>query len=163
MSSPAFALAGLLQLLDEAFDRKAWHGSTLRGSIRRVEAAQAAWRPAPDRHSIVDIVRHSAYWKYVTRRRLTGEKRGSFPLKGSNWFPSEDRLSPAAWDEAVALLEDQHAQLRAVVAELSPRQIAGTPPGSTVSNVRQIFGIAYHDVYHTGQIQTLKSLFKGRA
>ncbi|NUQ50463.1 MAG: ATP-binding cassette domain-containing protein, partial [Phycisphaerae bacterium] len=32
-----------------------------------------------------EIALHAAYWKYVTRRRLRGDKRGSFPLKGSNW------------------------------------------------------------------------------
>ena len=29
---------------------------------------------------------HAAYWKYVARRRLLGDKRGSFSLEGSNWF-----------------------------------------------------------------------------
>jgi hypothetical protein len=41
----------LLDLLDEAFDKKSWHGPNLRGSIRGVSAAQAAWRPAPGRHT----------------------------------------------------------------------------------------------------------------
>ena len=42
----------LLRAIDEGFDRVAWHGPNLRGSLRGVTAAQAAWRPAPDRHNI---------------------------------------------------------------------------------------------------------------
>ena len=34
----------LLKVIDGGFDRKAWHGPTLRGALRGVGAAQAAWR-----------------------------------------------------------------------------------------------------------------------
>src|SRR5437879_1186142 len=37
----------LLTLLDEAFDKRSWHGPNLRGAIRGVTAEQAAWRPRP--------------------------------------------------------------------------------------------------------------------
>ena len=50
----------LLRLLDECYDKKAWHGPNLKGSIRRVEAGSAAWRPQRERHSIVENVVHCA-------------------------------------------------------------------------------------------------------
>ena len=37
----------LLEILDQAFDRKGWHGTTLRGSLRGIRHEQALWRPAP--------------------------------------------------------------------------------------------------------------------
>ena len=77
----------LVRLLDQAYERRSWHGPNLRGSVRGVSAAVAAHRPAEGRHNIWEVALHAAYWKYVVRRRLLGEKRGSFPLKGSNWFP----------------------------------------------------------------------------
>ena len=83
----------LLRMLEQAFDRKSWHGPNLRGSIRGVSASDAAWRPADGRHSIAEQVLHAAYWKYVVRRKLTGEKRGSFALPGSNWFSVPATLS----------------------------------------------------------------------
>jgi hypothetical protein len=54
----------LVRLLDQAYDRKSWHGPNLRGSIRGLDPAVAAWRPAPGRHCIWEIVVHAAYWKY---------------------------------------------------------------------------------------------------
>lgn len=70
----------LLALLDEGFDRAAWHGPNLRGALRGLTAAHAAQRPAPGRHCIWEIALHCAYWKYAVCRRLTGEgARGSFP------------------------------------------------------------------------------------
>ena len=76
----------LLNLIDQAFDHSSWHGTNLKGSIKGMTAKQAAWRPAPGRHNAWELVVHAAYWKNIVRRRLLGEAKGSFPLKGSNWF-----------------------------------------------------------------------------
>jgi hypothetical protein len=77
-------VAVLLAAIDQAYDRKSWHGTNLRGSLRGLPARRATWRPAPGRHNVWEIAVHAAYWKYVVWRRLTGEPKGSFPLKGSN-------------------------------------------------------------------------------
>jgi uncharacterized damage-inducible protein DinB len=155
----------LLRIVDEAYERKAWHGPNLRGSIRGLDIREASWRPASGRHNIWEIAVHAAYWKYIVRRRLLGEKRGSFPLKGSNWFVRPATLTPGAWRSDLALLEDMHRTLRAAIAGLAPRDLSRIPPGSTVSNGAILSGIAAHDVYHAGQIQLLKRLCKkgGRA
>src|ERR1700733_13997187 len=64
----------LIDFLDEAFDKKSWHGPNLRGSIRGLSAKEAAWRPGQDRHNIWELTLHAAYWKYIVRRRLTTEE-----------------------------------------------------------------------------------------
>ena len=147
----------ILTQLDEAYNRRSWHGANLRGSIRRVTAADAAWRPGRGRHNIQEIVVHCAYWKYAVRRRLTGEPRASFPLRGSNWFPRK-RIDEQAWREDIHLLDDAHRRLRLVVAELDVRQMEQTSRGRSVSNRAVLSGIIAHDLYHAGQIQLLKKL-----
>jgi len=148
----------LLRIIDEAYEKKAWHGPNLRGSIRSVELQEVAWRPGPSRHNIWEIVVHTAYWKYAVRRRILGEKRGSFPLKGSNWFIRPASLTEEDWREDIALLEDMHRKMRAPVAGFSPKDLQKTPRGSKVTNASIIYGIALHDVYHAGQIQLLKRM-----
>lgn len=149
----------LLVIIDQAYDRRSWHGTNLRGSIRGLPIAQASWRPAPKRHNIWELVVHAAYWKYAVWRRLTGQRRGSFPLEGSNWFPRPLEASDKAWRADVALLQQMHRSLRDAVASLSASDLALTPKGSTVSNLSLITGIAAHDLYHAGQIQLLKKLW----
>jgi len=146
----------LLDLLDEAFDKKSWHGPNLRGSIRGVTAAQAAWRPAPGRHNIWELTLHAAYWKYVVRRRITGEKRGSFVLEGSNFFERPAEQTEAAWKHDFGILVAEHQALRRAVAQLSPgSRAAGSTWRSTLHLVR---GAAAHDLYHAGQIRLLRRL-----
>jgi hypothetical protein len=155
-------LSLLLQLIDEAYERKTWHGPNLRGSLRGVTAEEAAWRPAPKRHNIWEIAVHAAYWKYTVRRRLLSEKRGSFPLKGSNWFTRPLVVSEQAWKEDVTLLEECHRSMRKAIADFPESKLHATAPNSKNTNIAVVYGIAFHDVYHAGQIQLLKRLMKTR-
>ena len=152
----------LLGLLDEAYIRAAWHGPNLRGSLRGVTAREAALRPRSERHNIWEIVVHSAYWKYTVRRRLVGEKRGSFSVPGSNWFARPVERSEKAWRADVALLEREHRKLRDAVANMRPGELNGPARGSRTQVGRLIAGIAFHDVYHAGQIQLIKRFLKAR-
>jgi hypothetical protein len=147
----------LRDLPDQAFERKAWHGPNLRGSIRGLTAVQATWRAAPGGHCIAEIVVHAAYWKYAVRRKLRGDERGSFPLKGSNWFPLLEAFTEAVRRSHVKLLTDEHRTLRATVAAFDPRQL-WRASSSKYTAAALIQGIAAHDIYHAGQIQLLKRL-----
>jgi len=153
----------LLRTIDEGFDRVAWHGPNLRGSLRGVTAAQAAWRPAPDRHNIWELAAHAAYWKYVVRRSLQGGKRGGFSEDGSNWFRRGDSANEKAWRKDLSLLEHEHRLLRAAVAQVDPAKLHQrlSTPKWTLAD--QILGIAFHDIYHAGQIRLLRRMQQGRA
>src|SRR2546426_167587 len=109
----------LLDAIDLAFDHRAWHGPNLRGSIRGVTSREAAWRPGSGRHNIWELVVHAAYWKYAARRRLRGDRRGAFPLPGSNWFERPAAADEKQWRADVALLEQEHHQLRVAVQSFS--------------------------------------------
>jgi hypothetical protein len=158
MAKPGPGVATLLALLDEAFERRSWHGPNLRGALRGLRAARAAWRPAPRRHSAWEIALHAAYWKYAAWRRLTGEKRGSFARAGSNWFPQPTPAGERAWKQDVALLVACHERLRASVARLVDEDLARMTPGGRETIGRLVRGIAAHDLYHAGQVQLLKRL-----
>jgi hypothetical protein len=157
MTSPRVTL--LLEALDRGYDHKSWHGPVLRGSLRGVTAAQAAWRPAPGRHNIWELAVHAAYWKYAILRRLRRELRGSFPLKGSNWFPRpQAEADEAAWKGDLRLLADMHRELRRAVEGISDDALDQVPEGSKTRLGDLILGGSFHDIYHAGQIQLLKRL-----
>jgi uncharacterized damage-inducible protein DinB len=148
-----------LRLIDEAYRKQTWHGPNLRGSLRGLTAKEASVRPGRGRHNIWEIALHAAYWKYIVRRRILGEKKGSFPVSGSNWFT---RPSPgASWEADLKLLEETHKRLRTTVASLSDKDLATVPAGTRYTNERTISGIANHDVYHAGQIQLIKRFVRG--
>ena len=148
----------ILRLFDQGYDHKAWHGPTLRGSLRGVSAEVAAWRPAPGRHNIWEVAVHCAYWKYTVLRRMSNAPRGSFPLPGSNWFRRPVELTDAAWKQDLRLLADTHKALRAAIEGVPDAALDKKPPGSKTLLIDTLLGIASHDLYHAGQIQLLKRL-----
>jgi hypothetical protein len=143
----------ILALLDEAFEKKTWHGPNLRQALKGVNLKQAAWRPAREGHNIWEETLHAAYWKYAVRRRLEGRKRGSFVLKGSNFFmrPEKGKATEAAWRGDRAILENEHRALLQTIKKVlkSPRARKHLP---------MLYGVAFHDVYHAGQIRLLRRL-----
>jgi len=158
MSKPKNEIKLLLEIIDQAYEKQAWHGPNLKGSLRGLTAKQASWRPARGRHNIWELVIHAAYWKYAVQRRLVGGKRGSFPLKGSNWFKNIGKYGERAWKEDLALLDRAHRDLRKAIELLPPSRLRSSQPRSKVKNITLIYGIASHDLYHAGQIQLLKRL-----
>jgi hypothetical protein len=145
--------AVILALLAEGYSKKTWHGPNLRQSLKGVSAKDAARRPAPGRHNIWELALHSAYWKYAVRRRIEGGKRGSFILKGSNFFPRPEKgkATEAAWKKDLALLEREHQAL-----ELAIRRALKSPRAAKL--LPALYGVAFHDVYHAGQIRLLRRM-----
>ena len=143
----------LQELLEEGYRKKAWHGPNLKQALKGVTAKEAAWRPATGRHNIWEETLHAAYWKYDLRRILEGGKRGSFVLKGSNFFvrPEKGRAKDAAWKADKDILENEHEQLREAVRKTLKQ-------GAVTKVARLIYGVAFHDIYHAGQIRMLRRL-----
>lgn len=156
-------IALLLESLDRGYNLTSWHGPNLRSALKGVRAPLASKRPGHGRHTIWEVAVHCAYWKYVVRRRLLGEKRGSFPLKGSNFFvrPEGKTGLEQAWAEDVRLLEEVHQRLREAIASFDPSLLDGKGSSGRTTAQRMILGVAAHDVYHAGQIQLIKKLVSG--
>jgi hypothetical protein len=146
----------LVHNLDQAFDARSWHGTPLARSLRGVTVKQALWRPGPRRHNIWELILHTAYWKYMVRRRLL-RLNESFPRPGSNWPRLAGRPTPAALAADIVLLKDEHRKLRDTVARFPVSQLRRRRGRWTA--LEQILGIAAHDLYHCGQIQLLRRLY----
>ncbi len=148
----------LIQVLDEAFVAKGWQGATLSGALRGLTPRQALWRPGPGRNCIWDLVLHTAYWKHVVRERVAGGEKTAFPRGPRNFPRLPERRDAAAWRADVALLKRQHQLLVATLRRLPPARLGARIRKSPWKVAEQVFGIAAHDLYHTGQIQLLKAL-----
>jgi hypothetical protein len=150
----------LLEIFDQAFDKRAWHGTALWGSLRGLTPRDALWRPGRGRHCIWDLILHTAYWKYIVRRRLERDPDLEFPRPGSNWLPLPERPDGAALKRDVALLKAEHRRLREIIARFPARRLRQKGWRSNWSNIQHIYGIASHDLYHAGQIQLIKRLMR---
>lgn len=154
-------ITSFILLLDEGFDKAAWHGPNLMGSLRGLTVRDLLYRPRKEGHNIWELAVHCAYWKYAVRNRLISGQRNTFPLEGSNFFPRSKGLNLSDWKKDLALLKQQHAALRATVLGLDPRTFDFRLEGSKHTVRRTVLGIAAHDLYHGGQVALLKRMAAG--
>ena len=150
----------LLEIVDQAFHKRAWHGTTLRGSLRGLEVGTAVWKPRPDRHSIWELFLHAAYWKYIGRRHLAGDTATIFGRKPRNWPAVPEHPTAALLKADIAFLQKEHRVFRAALAAFSPAHLNRRVGKTDLTFAGLIHGVAAHDLYHTGQIQLLKKLRK---
>lgn len=158
-SERAIDSAALVRALEEAHNGPAWHGPSLRVTLRHCTIDEAQFRVAPDRNTIWELVLHIAYGKHVVRNRLTGSReRFARPLRRS-WWPATPAPSDAAWQEDLGLLESSHEKLVSAVAAATPAALARRRAGKRHDFGQEVLGIALHDTYHAGQITLLRKLY----
>ena|SRR5690349_8672583 len=145
-------IAILLDQLDYAFDKPAWHGPNLASSLRGIDHRAAAVSLS-DRKSIWEQALHAAYWKQRVVNKLIGTQK--FPRRGSNWPPMPESRTAKAWRDDMQLLHDIHAALRRAVEQLERSRL-------DVKTIKLIIGAAAHDNYHTGQIKLLRRMLPER-
>lgn len=151
------AAGTLRRQLDEAFAGPAWHGPSLRASLRGVSDTVADWRPGPDRHSIRDLALHAAYVKHRVAGRLEPMRRARFPRRiVDGYWPVRD--ADADWAADRALLDATHRRLVEAVVGASTARLATSRAGSSHTLAEEVLGAAMHDVYHAGQVRLLRRL-----
>jgi hypothetical protein len=155
----------ILRALDPKPGAKLWFGgASPLGCLRGVDAAQASWRPHPDRHSIWDLTLHIAYWRYAVRRHLEPPEEEGFPRSPANWPAPPDAPDDTAWKRDRSLARQQEQLLVAAVRGFDPRRLDDQVPGSKSAYryMDLLTGILMHDTYHVGQIQELKRLHRAK-
>lgn len=150
----------IMKVLNPPTGYKPWHGgSTLMGALRGVDAVQAAWKPAADRHSIWELALHIAYWNYTVRRHFDPASKKGFPRSPSN-FPEIKDASETAWKADKQLIDEEHTLLVLAIQAFQENRLDDQVPKKNTWTYREmITGVTVHEAYHIGQIQLMKRLY----
>ena len=156
----------LLDALRRAHDGTPWHGPSRADVLRDITAAEAAWRPAPDAHSIWELVLHMWAWTREVERRARGAVPAE-PLEG-DWPAMPSPADDTAWRRTLAELDAAHESMAALLATMDDaaraarvRERPGQDPAHAITQRAMIRSLAEHDVYHTGQVALMKRLARG--
>jgi uncharacterized damage-inducible protein DinB len=144
MSTPPDARELLQSFWNNAWTEGLWAASWNK-SIEGLTPEQAAWSPAPGRHSIWQIVLHMVFWRENELRRFaTGTPPSAEEVAKLN-FPAIPSTTQAAWDAARARLLETQNRLAAIYAD----------PSRDLERAKYLIP---HDAYHFGQINYLRAL-----
>lgn len=146
--------------LEETFTRERWH-PPLATAVWGLTAEQAAWKPAPERHSIWQIVRHLIHWKRGVLQALGGDAPDFERMTAEDW--PEVTGDQATWEADVRALHDIYAEFRQRLEALGEEGLQRAvrsymQSAEPVVVARRLLGVFTHDAYHSGQIQYLRAL-----
>jgi hypothetical protein len=147
----------VLDHLTYTFEREAWQ-PPLAAAIDGLTAQHAAWKPAPERHSIWQIVRHVILWKEALLDSWDGRVPDYRLLEDADWVDAAG--DDAAWQRDVQRLHEvsrrikERIQSDADVSRLLPTVQGYPDQPMAVRAVRA----ATHDIYHSGQIRYIRAL-----
>lgn len=158
MSTARNPLADALAVfLQDTAGRRNWGHIGLAEILKKVRAAEAQWKPAPDAHSIWEEVNHISHWSRFVLDRLEG--RGK-PTKQA-WPPG--RGGAAGWRAAVSETAALHAKLVRRVAALNEASLSAKHAASRYAMAQLILGCGSHIAYHVGRITLLRRLYRHAA
>lgn len=136
-----------------------WQPS-LSAALENLTAAQAAWKPGPERHSIWQIVRHLILWKRAVLQTWDGNPPDGTHLDADDW--QEVTGSEAEWENDRRTLLDISAQYLAQAEALDDvglsRPIVWYTTGQTQPLAMRLVRTTTHDIYHSGQMRYLRAL-----
>jgi uncharacterized damage-inducible protein DinB len=120
-----------------------WHAPWSK-ALSGLTAAQAAWKPAPQRHSIWQIVNHVTFWREHEIRSLAGDKPGENEIARRNFEPPKE-VSDSAWSATVARFQQSYRQMTDAIQ-------------NEAHSLDRLKFILPHDCYHMGQVMFLRAL-----
>lgn len=154
--------ATIRRQLDSIYAGPAWHGPSVRASLRGLGVEEARWSPGDGRNSVWELLLHLAYAKHRVALRVD-PAIGRFERRlAKSWWPALPDVADArALAADLRLLADSHARLVAVLDGASDARLA-TRRGSRFTLGDQLLGAAHHDAYHAGQIRLVRRMWESR-
>jgi uncharacterized damage-inducible protein DinB len=139
----------------------AWHGCpTALGVLRGVSPAVAVWRPYPGANNIREIALHIAFWENSVANRISGKIfLVGFRQRKTGWALMLDTIDEKQWKNEIDLIKATHGRLVQAVISFDP-VLLDQPVGKRTTRiaVELLHGVAEHSLYHTAQIEMIKTL-----
>lgn len=141
----------------------AWHGApTAIGVLRGVNAVTATWRPYRAGNNVREIALHIAFWENSVANRLNGESvQVGFKQWKTGWVVRAESVTETQWKREVEFIKATRSRLAEAVKGFDPSLLDQPAGENTQRNaVEFIHGVAEHRLYHTAQIEMIKTLAK---
>lgn len=137
---------------------KPWYGDSITEILDQVNEKVAYWQPNQKSHSIAQLVWHMTYWRQALIKRLKGDSTYKGSMKSEANWSTPEKLKSIGWDNIRTLLAESQHELTTLLCEQKD-SLLSKPYTEKASYQELIVGIIQHDLYHTGQIAYLKTIF----
>lgn len=133
-----------LELWNSSWDGDGWF-TPWNKAVAGLTPEQAAWKPAPGRHSIWQNVNHVSFWREYGFATLDGRPKPSAADVEKGNFEEPGRPTVEAWNAARQRLEASHKRVGQIIADES-------------QPLDRFQHHLAHDAYHLGQVMLVRGI-----
>lgn len=141
------------------FSGEPWYGNSLLKQLEGLHPEMAIFRIGRDSHNIIEIVTHITLWREFVVQKLKGNKEFNLAFNTIEEWPGFDTCSKEDLDKAIISLNENQKVLLIEIDKFEESDLTVTVPGRQYSFFYMLEGINQHDIYHSGQIGLIKSVY----
>jgi uncharacterized damage-inducible protein DinB len=140
-------------LIENVYEKNAWHGPSLKGAIKDITQDQGI-KKLDNTHTMIGLVSHLTSWQRNVINKLTGNI--NYKMTNSLKFPSDTN-----WATVNTKLENSQKDILASIKKFPEENSYDLVPSTKHAYTYHTLphGIIYHDIYHAGQIMTIRKYF----
>jgi len=143
------------------YNGEPWYGDSICQILKGISPDIAFWQPTDNAHSIAQITSHMIYWRQSLINRLNGDLDYKSSMTSEDNWRSSEQLKKQGWKSILKSLDQSHDLLLALLVKQKD-SILNKRYSDKASYQDLINGILQHDLYHTGQIAYLKSIYHNK-
>lgn len=148
----------IYDLFKSGYDGSPWLDVNLAGTLKNIDAEQAAEKISPGINSIWELTNHILMWRKTVLERVNG---AITQTPDHNYFFSVADTSQQAWENLLADLNSTQQEWLSFIEQVKEPSFDTVYPVNGHTYYEHILGILQHDVYHLGQIVMLAKHFTG--
>ena len=158
MRSPNPKLNFYIAQFAAMYDGQPWYGDSICQVLESISPAKSYRQPTQGAHSIAQLVSHMVYWRLALIKRLEGDTDYKPSMKSEDNWKSNMQLKKMGWKNLKKSLEGSQTKLLSLLSKQNDNLLK-KKYSEKATFLDLINGILQHDLYHTGQVAYLKSIY----
>lgn len=139
----------IISLFQNLYDGEPWIDVTIKSTLAKLTAEQAAARVLDNCNTIWEIVNHLIAWRIAVKERIKGN---NIKTPGNNYIQKVVDTSKTAWAETLKKLDNSQRDWVQFLGNINETDLQKSYEPGQMTNYELIQGIIQHDAYHLGQI-----------
>jgi uncharacterized damage-inducible protein DinB len=142
----------IAKLFQDLYNGDPWLDVTIKATLSRLTAAEAAARVMDKCNTIWEIVNHLIAWRKTVKARIMGH---TIKSPDNNYFQEIRDTSDQAWSRTLQEFDASQDEWVEFLLKLNDADLQKPYLSGQMTNYDLILGINQHDAYHLGQIVIL--------
>ena len=146
-----------IRQFEQLCDGSNWNDESYTEKLKAIDAQIAFTQPAPDKHSVAEIVWHVIYWRTILIKKIQGDYEFKAKTMDELNFLPLQKLREKGWKVLLAELKQTQELLISLLKEKDDGFLS-KDSGDETNFDYHIEGLIHHDIYHLGQIGLVISI-----